>query len=213
MSDHPLTEVLRLARRAPDARAIVEIAQLENQHVGSSVRLLAMVSGVRHLVTKTNKGMAVAVFEDLSGRVDVVLFPDVFDRHGSALLDGAILDVRGRLERRGESLQIVCESLAADLPTAEAFPEEPEDVFVRFGAAEDPWSEIRTMQEVDQILQRHEGLHPVILEVPATAGSVWRLRCRTRRVEWSPELEQVLLQVQGVLGAERLAPRQTRIAS
>jgi DNA polymerase-3 subunit alpha len=213
MSDHPLTEVLRLARRAPNARAIVEIAQLEIQHVGASVRLLAMVSGLRHIVTKTNKAMAVAVFEDLSGRVDVVLFPEVFDRHGSVLLDGAILDVKGRLERRGETLQIVCESLTADLPAAEALLEKPEDVCVRFGAAADPWSEIRTMQEVDQILQRYEGLHPVILELPATGGGVWRLRSRTRRVEWSPELEHDLLQVHGVLGAERLGPRQSRIAS
>ena len=40
-----------------------------------------------------------------------MLFPDAFERSRSIAEEGAILDVRGRLERRGEALQIVCESL------------------------------------------------------------------------------------------------------
>ena len=82
--------------------------------------------------------MAVAVLEDLTGRVDLVLFPDTFERHGESLREGAILDVRGRLERRGEALQIVCESLTAELPTAG-----PDIVRARFDCGPvSPWRRI-----------------------------------------------------------------------
>jgi DNA polymerase-3 subunit alpha len=213
MSDHPLAEVLQQVRRSPDARAIVEIAQLESREVGSVVRLIAMVAGVRHIVTKTNKSMAVAVVEDLSGRIEVVVFPEAFERHGSGLADGKILDVRGRLDRRGEALQIVCESISEDLPCPVEVEDEPEEIYVRFTALADPWSEIRAMQEVDQILQRSEGVNPVVLEVPASSGAVKRLRSRSRRAEWSPQLERDLLSVPGVLGAKLSVAPQTRMAS
>ena len=38
--------------------------------------MLAMVASIRRIVTKTERSMAVAVLEDLTGRVDLVLFPD-----------------------------------------------------------------------------------------------------------------------------------------
>src|SRR5918994_856739 len=107
MSDHPLSEILSADLRTEFGRSLCEIAQLEGRSLGSTVRVLAMVASVRRIVTKTDRSMAVAVLEDLTGRTDFVLFPDAFERHGAALHEGAILDVRGRLERRGEALQIV----------------------------------------------------------------------------------------------------------
>ncbi|MCC7023595.1 MAG: DNA polymerase III subunit alpha [Thermomicrobiales bacterium] len=213
MSDHPLSSVVRDALRSPDGRNISEIAQLEERPVGSPVRVLAMVANVRRIVTKTNRTMAVAIFEDLSGRVDVVLFPEAYERQSELLADGAILDVRGRLERRGEALQIVCESLTAELPAAVAAPEEPDPVIVRFAPSGDEWAEIRAMQQADEIIQRYEGANPVVLEIPVQAGQVCQLRSRSRRVEWSADLERELLAVEGVAAVTLLTDQPARLAS
>jgi DNA polymerase-3 subunit alpha len=213
MSDHPLSSVLRDARRSPDSRNISEIAHLEERAMGSPVRILAMVANVRRIVTKANRTMAVAIFEDLSGRVDVVLFPETYERHSDSLADGEILDVRGRLDRRGEALQIVCESVSAELPAAAVPVEEPDPVIVRFSLGSDEWTEIRAMQQADEIIQRHEGTNPVVLEIPVRPGQVCQLRSRSRRVEWSAALAQELLAVAGVAEVSLLTEQPSRLAS
>ena len=157
--------------------------------------------------------MAVAVLEDLTGTVDLVLFPEAFDRHGEMLNSGVILDVRGRLERRGESLQIVCESLTTELPVAGPDVLEPDTIVIRFGRATEAWAEIKAMQEVDAILKRHEGDCPVVIEIPALAGRSCRMMSRTRRSEWSLALERELRGVTGVLVAELVPAVPARLAS
>jgi DNA polymerase-3 subunit alpha len=213
MSAHPIAEVLQRARQCPDGQSVVEIAQLEARGPGSQARVLAMAEGVRRIVTKANRTMAVAVFEDLSGRIDVVLFPDTYERFGTLLNEGAILDVRGRLDRRGETLQIICESLLADLPAAAPDTIDSERIVIRFGAMPDHWSEVRSMQQVDEVLKRHDGSSEVVLEIPAAAGSLRRLRSRNRRVDWSSQLEQELHAVPGVLAAVLLSLEPARLAS
>ena len=144
MSDHPLSEIS--GRGACDLRPGAASAKSLNSKpdsLGSTVRLLAMVASIRRIVTKTERSMAVVVLEDLTGRVDLVLFPDAFERYGESLREGVMLDVRGRLERRGEALQIVCESLSAELPTAGPDVYEPETIV-------DPVSSRRRLMGRDQ---------------------------------------------------------------
>jgi DNA polymerase III subunit alpha len=213
MSDHPLSEVLTAALRTEAGRSLCEVAQLEGRNLGSTVRVLAMVASIRRIVTKTERSMAVAVLEDLTGRVDLVLFPEAFERHGESLHEGAILDVRGRLERRGEALQIVCESVSTELPVPDEESDEPESIVIRFRRGADSWAEIKGMQQVDEILKRHEGNCPVIIEVPTAAGLTSRMISRTRRCEWSLALERELEAVVEVLVAELLPAVPARLAS
>jgi DNA polymerase-3 subunit alpha len=213
MSDHPLSEIVSAALRTDAGRGLCEIAQLETHNLGSTVRVLAMVASVRRIITKTERSMAVAAVEDLTGRTDLVLFPDAFDRHGASLREGVVLDVRGRLERRGETLQIVCESLTTELPTAGPDVYEPESIVIRFRRGADSWAEIKAMQQVDEILKRHEGESPVIIEIPAGAGLSRRMISRTRRAEWSAALERDLHAVSGVLAAEVVPTIPARLAS
>ena len=213
MSDHPLSEILAAALQSEAGCNLTEITQLEAKSLGSTVRMLAMVASVRRIVTKNDRSMAVAVVEDLTGRVDLVLFPEAFERHGELLRDGVILDVRGRLEQRGEALQIVCESLSAELPTGSTDDYEPETIVIRFRLGADSWAEIKAMQEVDSILKRHEGECPVVIEVPSLTGVMCRLGSRTRRCEWSPALERELQTAIGVDIAELVPAVPARLAS
>jgi DNA polymerase III subunit alpha len=213
MSDHPLTEVWKAARRTAEASVYSEIAQFEQRTLGNQVRLLAMVANVRRITTKANRTMAVAVCEDLSGRVDVVLFPDSFERFGAELADGAILDIRGKLERRGEAFQVVCEALTADLPVAREPEIEPDVVVIRLGRGLDHWSEVRSMQRIDEILQHYEGPQPIVFEVSAGGAAYRHLRSRSRRVEWSAGLQRDLMAVSGVQTTFVVERRPQRLAS
>jgi DNA polymerase-3 subunit alpha len=213
MSDHPLSEVLTAALGTEAGRGLCEVAQLEGRGLGSIVRVLAMVASIRRIQTKTERSMAVAVLEDLTGRVDLVLFPEAFERYGETLREGVILDVRGRVERRGEALQIVCESVSAELPVPGTEMLEPDSIVLRFQRGADSWAEIKAMQQVDEILKRHEGECPVIIEVPSVGGLACRLVSRTRRSEWSIALERELQAVPGLLVAELVPAVPARLAS
>lgn len=206
MSDHPLTEVIRGLATSPEARSICDISQLEGRDVNSTVRLLAMIESVRRITTKTNKSMAVVSAEDLSGRVEVVLFPSTYEQFSGALADGSIADIRGKLEKRGEALQVVCESITLDLPVA-VTPEAPaETVIVRFAAASDRWTDSRLLQEVDGVLKLHEGDNPVIFLLPSRSGKHRILRSRSRAVEWSAEFEAQLLAVDCITAVRLVTP-------
>jgi DNA polymerase-3 subunit alpha len=213
MSDHPLSEVLRTAMRTSEHTTLSEIAQLAGKNVGATVRVLALVAAIRRIVTSSNRSMAVATIEDLSGQIDAVLFPDTFDRHGSLLSEGAILDVRGRIDRRGETLQIVCDSLSDSLPEASVSEAGTEALVLRFAAADDPWADIRTMQQVDEILRRYEGDTPIVVEVPAGRAGLRRFRSRSRRVDWSQGLQDELRKIAGLLAAHLVPAGEIRLAS
>lgn len=213
MSDHPLSEVWRAARRSPEAASFSEVAQLDQRTVGSQVRLLTMVVSLRRITTKSNRTMAVAVCEDLSGRVDVVLFPESFERFGTEFGEGAILDVRGKLERRGEAFQVVCESVEAELPDG-AMPEiESEIVVIRLKGESDHWTEVRSMQRIDEVLRHYEGAQPVVFAVPVGNDAFRHLRSRSRRVEWSNGLKRDLLAIPGVHTAFVVEQHPQRLAS
>lgn len=198
MSDHPLTEVMERVSSSPEGRSICDISRLDQLDVNSSVRVLAIIESVRRITTKTNKSMAVVNAEDLSARVEVVLFPSTYEQFSGELNEGNIVDIRGKLEKRGESLQLVCESITSDLPVPVAPPAPVESVIVRFGPAADRWTDVRLLQELDGVLRRYEGDNPVVFMVPMRSGRPRVLRSRSRSVEWSRELEQQLLSVGGI---------------
>jgi hypothetical protein len=60
-------------------------------------------------------------------------------------------------------------------------------VTLQLTATSELWQDIELMQRLDEIMRRHEGTSPLCLLVP-NAGSLKRLRSRSRRVEWSDAL-------------------------
>lgn len=198
MSDHPLSEVMERIALSPESRSISNISQLEDLEVNCSVRVVAMIESVRRITTKTNKSMAVIKAEDLSAGVEVVLFPSTYEQFSGVLSEGSIVDIRGKLEKRGEALQLVCESMTSDLPVPTA-PQAPVDnVIVWFGPASDRWTDVRVLQDLDTVLRRHEGDNPVIFIMPMRGGERRVLRSKSRTVEWGSELKEQLLSVAGI---------------
>ena len=55
--------------------------------------------------------MLVATLEDLQGSVEVVVFPKVFEQTAQSWADDSVVLVTGRIDRRDESPQILCEAV------------------------------------------------------------------------------------------------------
>ncbi len=62
-------------------------------------------------MTRAGSTMLVATIEDLQGSVEVVVFPKVFEQTAPAWADDGVVLVSGRVDRRDESPQILCEAV------------------------------------------------------------------------------------------------------
>ena len=160
------------------------------------VRFLGMITSVRRITTKNNRTMAVMEVEDLTGSIEVVAFPDCYEQHTEVIREDAILDFDAKVDERGERQQLILDRATDDLPA----PRQPvlalATVVIVLPSSSELWQDIEAMQAIDDVLKRHDGPHPVEVEV-STGVDVVRLRSRTRKVEWSTALAREL---EGILG-------------
>jgi DNA polymerase-3 subunit alpha len=202
LSDHPLSDLIVRAKRIGRA----QVVELSERQAGEQVRIVGMVSGVRRIVTKTNRTMAVIDLEDLTGNIDLVAFPDCFESIGSQFEVDAILEVTAKIDRRNEQLQLICESATADLSAIGEEPVPCRTVHVYVPTSEDVWADIRLMQEIDQLLGQFDGDDEVVIHVPFNGHRI-ALLSRKHRVDWCDRLGEALSDLLGQDGIEVEEPR------
>jgi len=207
LSDHPLNDVVAHALNA----GCVQVIELTERPPGQIVSLVGMVSGIRRVTTKSNRSMAVVDFADLTGNIDLVLFPDCFDAHGGNLEIDTIVKVNAKVDRRNEQLQLICESVETDLTAFESMvsSEPVRTVHVSLPRSGDVWADIRLMQAIDRLLDQYEGDDEVRIHVPMNGGRV-SLRSRKHQVDWSDALAEAL---SDILGSEHVEVEEPRLAS
>jgi DNA polymerase-3 subunit alpha len=192
LSSHPLLEVIG----SGPPQGYAQIVDLAERTVGERVRAIAMVTSVRRVVTKTNRTMAILEIEDLTGSLEVVAFPDTYERFGALLEPDKILVVTGKVDERSESRQLILDEVSPDLPKVER-PKPPERrLAIYLPASPHVWHDIEKMQQVDSVLRHFEGQHEVVLYVPR-ASAMLRLRSRTRLVDLE---DRLLVELQQVVG-------------
>ncbi len=75
---------------------------------GEEVTVGGIVSAVRQLKTRKGDAMAVCTLEDRNGGVEVVVFPEAYKNARLLVETGAMVVVRGKLERDDETVRILC---------------------------------------------------------------------------------------------------------
>ncbi len=74
--------------------------------------LAGVVNELRVIVTKKNgKEMAFAKFEDGSGIIEVIIFPDVYNQSKSLIAEGKALLIKGRCDKRNEDITFIAEEV------------------------------------------------------------------------------------------------------
>jgi DNA polymerase-3 subunit alpha len=192
LSAHPLTEVLD----AGVARGVTNILDLEDWGNGGRVTVIGMVTSVRRITTKNNRSMAIVNLEDLTGTIEMVVFPDCFERLPDVWQEDAILEVTGKPERRGDDLQLVCENATAQLHALQPRPEPTQAVHVMLPGSAGWWQDTAALHRLDGILREHDGEAEVVLHI-VIHGQERVLRSQSRRVEWSDRLRAELSELLG----------------
>ncbi|MCA9832821.1 MAG: DNA polymerase III subunit alpha [Thermomicrobiales bacterium] len=181
LSSHPLTEVVGTDLPGGFNR----LNQVKGMHSGQTSRVVGMIKTVRRVITKTNKTMAVLEVEDLTGSMEVVVFPKKYDEFASLLNPDAILVIEAKVEERNDQVQLILETLSDRIPGKIDKVIEKDAVIIQFPLRGEHWEDVSLLQKIDLITQEFEGDHPLELAVQI-CGSIRMFRSRSRRVEWSP---------------------------
>jgi DNA polymerase-3 subunit alpha len=153
-----------------------------------------IVAAVRQLKTKKGDRMAVFTLEDAQGSVEIIAFPEAYQRAAGLIEVGTMLLVRGKLERDDETSRIVASEI---LPIESVREKLAREVAIHLRKPADRG----TLEALGEIFSRHRGDRKVSFDVE-TGEAPNRLRVKVDlssqiRVRPSPALIQDIEQVVG----------------
>jgi DNA polymerase-3 subunit alpha len=77
--------------------------------VDKKVIVGGLVSSVKKIITKKGQPMLFIKLEDLTGKAEVVIFPNLLERNPAALQENKIIFVAGRVDDRNGEIKIVAD--------------------------------------------------------------------------------------------------------
>jgi DNA polymerase-3 subunit alpha len=154
-----------------------------------------IVAACRQLKTRKGDRMAVFTLEDAAGGVEVIAFPDAYQRSGGLIETGTLVLVRGKLERDDEVTRILASEIVSIDRVSERMARE---VAIRLRMPADRGA----LEALGEVFSRHRGDRRVSFEIelkaaPETKGLRVRADVSAQiRVRPSPaliaEVEQIV---------------------
>src|SRR5947199_1510472 len=177
VSGHPLDAYVD-AFATKNYRTIASLGDLDDR---ASFKIAgALVQIDKKFTKREGKPYAVVWVEDLSGTLEVVLWNEVYMKVADALAPGRVIEIRGTLDRRDETVRATAENVT--MPTAEKTHEaaanknsastfQDPTVFLQFSSA----TTSNELREVREILASSPGRRPVQLLFDRAAGDSLRM--------------------------------------
>lgn len=202
ISDHPLLQYTERLEKLTNTLS----DQLKDKAERAKVVVGGVITRVRKLTTKKNEPMAFVKIEDLSGSIDVTVFPAVYKECVELLVTDGVVIVKGRANRReragtesgdASEVGVICESVT---PLSDGKSGEGEmdnrgpakSVNIRIEAANK-----ELLGVLRSIFGIHRGDSSVFFHVPSN-GSVTKVRSDLK-VDASPKL---LSEIERLIGKE-----------
>ena len=102
LSDHPLKGLESVAK----VFSTGPVNGLVEKNNKDRIRIVGLISTMREIVTKKGTRMAFATLEDLSGTIELIIFPDSYKDYELVLKEDGPLVIGGSLEKEEESVKI-----------------------------------------------------------------------------------------------------------
>jgi DNA polymerase-3 subunit alpha len=106
ISSHPL-EAYKEKLIAIKARPIKEVILIKAEK--EEVIVGGLITAVRKIITKTNKPMLFTTLEDMSGTLDVIVFPKTLEKGEEPWQVGAVIAILGHMSWRDDEPSLIAE--------------------------------------------------------------------------------------------------------
>ena len=151
ISGHPLDQYRVLLEQIPRRVNCAELKEMEKENGNLSVG--GMIRKVRSIYTKKGQPMAFLTLEDLTGTVEVVVFPSLYEQCREILEDDRVIIAKGRADiKEEEEVKIIGDEI-------KALPREPRQLFIKIDSSRDR----SDLMKLKELLQDQQGELPVYL--------------------------------------------------
>ncbi|MCL4541570.1 MAG: DNA polymerase III subunit alpha, partial [Chloroflexi bacterium] len=176
----------------------IAIGEITEDILGTKVTIAGMLTTSRTIATKSGQPMLYATIEDLSGTIEVTVFPRLYENTRQLWEANYILLITGRLDQRNDSYQVVCDSVER-LPDHDVMAAR-RHLRITIPPLHDPLHDRLRLERVALALRDAPGNDTVELRVRTPVGLVL-LATPTLRTQWSLDLEE---RIQHLLGRDAL---------
>ncbi|MEG4393579.1 helix-hairpin-helix domain-containing protein [Microcoleus sp. BROC3] len=104
VSEHPLKFLMQV-NPDPDVVTLEQLADKKGK-----VSVIVMLSAIKMVVTKKGDAMAILQLEDLTHQIKAVVFPKAYEQVKPYIVENAILQISGKIEKDGEEIQIIVDT-------------------------------------------------------------------------------------------------------
>lgn len=108
ITDHPLKDYQQQLNFEKGLTPIKEISSGRNN---SQIKIGGMVTKVQKIITKTGKPMMFSWIEDLTGKIETVVFPNILEANPEAFVENKVLVISGKLNDRDGIPKILCDTV------------------------------------------------------------------------------------------------------
>lgn len=116
MSGHPMSEYNEVAAKLHCVKVSdLNLSDSENAVYkdGERVKTMGIITHVKKKVTKSDTTMAFVDFEDITGSIEVVVFPKTLIQNSPLIAEGKVVVIKGRLDvRDDEPPKLICEFIS-----------------------------------------------------------------------------------------------------
>ncbi len=142
---------------------------------GMSITLAGVISSKKTLITKRNQMMAFVDMEDLYGSIEVIVFPNVYERYSEFVYEDALIVVKGTINFKEDEAPKI---LANSIFLLNDYDASNTKRIVKLMISND-FDETRTLGQIREILGNYPGDVPVMIYSEAsgkkykTQPSLW----------------------------------------
>ena len=188
ITGHPLTRYEEELRKLGS----LAISDLEEEKHGENVCMAGIISSISSRKTSTGERMATFVFEDLTGQIEVVVFPESYKTYFDYLRPDSIIWLKGRLEIDGENKKIY---LSQMMPIDQALIKLAKKLVIRLFL---PGLEEKLFINLKEILSQNHGECPLFFELESPPN--YRFIVRSKEIPSVSLSSEFLKKLEKLLG-------------
>ena len=106
ISSHPLNSFKKILEEKT-----TPLAKIPKNHLRKKIRIGGIITRIKKIITKTGRPMFFLTLEDLTDKIEVIVFPTVIERNPTVFQENKIVFIEGKISNRDESPKIICEEV------------------------------------------------------------------------------------------------------
>jgi len=88
---------------------ILRIEEIQPEMTGRIIKIAGVISKIQKITTKSGNPMLFLEIEDLSAKIEVLIFPNVLEQNPFLFQENKILEIKGRVSDKDGTPKIICE--------------------------------------------------------------------------------------------------------